>query len=497
MAFAGITPVVSSGDAGSMMCDQPPEPSLETFATHNLSSNAFASSAYNVSAGGTDFSDIYQANGGGVGEYWYPQNSASFGSAISYVPEIAWSGQCSSPVYASFLENTANILYGTSYTPEAICNNGNAQAAGLLQVVGGGGGVSSYVGLPTWQGVYGVGLSGNGSSITWRNQPDISLFASNGIWRHFLPFCNSDTGYACTYSQASDAVNLDAGGTSFVAPQIAGIMALVSQYTQSRQGVANYTLYSLAANEYGVPNEPNAASLANCSGSMLGAGVGNNCIFRDVAATPNPAGGTVVSDTVQPCLYSDYASMPVSNCYESVSGDTYGLGSISASTWSDAYPVSQGYDLATGLGSLNVYNLVAGWNTEMSFPSTTTVSANPTTVGAGGTTTLTATVATTGRGDVAPAVGTVTFYIGGPNGTPVGPVALSQVCSGAPPSVSCPSATATLNLAVSQLNPGSNSIVAEFSGDAANDAPSTSSPVTVVAPPSGANVVTFGCHVGH
>jgi hypothetical protein len=491
MAFAGITAIVSSGDAGSMMCDQPPQPSLETYATHDLSSNAFASSAYNISAGGTDFSDVYQASGGAVGQYWNASNSSGFASATSYVPEIAWSGWCSSPVYASFLENTGNTLYGTSYTQEAICNNAKAQAAGLLQVVGGGGGVSSYAGLPSWQSVYGVGLGGSGSSTAWRNQPDISLFASNGIWSHALPFCNSHTGYACTYHQASDAYHLAAGGTSFVAPQIAGLMALINEYTQSRQGVANYTLYSLAANEYGVPGEPNTSNLADCSGSMLGGGVDGNCIFRDVAATPNPMGGTVVSDTVQPCLYSAYALLFPPNCYESVDTDAYGLSSVSVSVWSDAYPASSGYDLATGLGSLNAYNLVANWNTDVSFPSTTTLSAKPTTVGAGGTTTLTATVTPTGRGGVAPAAGTVTFYVGGLNGMPVGPAALTQACSGTPPDVQCSPATAKLRLAAAQLNPGPNLIVAEFSGDAANDAPSSSSPVTVVGPPNTATVLTL------
>jgi hypothetical protein len=86
---------------------------------------------------------------------------------------------------------------------------------------------------------------------------------------------------------------------------------------------------------------------------MLGSGVGSNCIFRDIGATPNPAGGTVVSDTVQPCQYSSYVGLSVSNCYRSVATDTYGLSSLSGTTWQDAYPVSNGYDLATGLGSLN------------------------------------------------------------------------------------------------------------------------------------------------
>ena len=117
----------------------------------------------------------------------------------------------------------------------------------------------------------------------------------------------------CNYSNVTDAIYLGAGGTSFVAPQIAGLMALVNQQTGSRQGVANYTLYNLAAAEYGTPGNPNNTNLSNCSGSGQGAAVGSACIFRDIANdTPSPLGGTITSDIVEPCLYSD-----VTNCYGS------------------------------------------------------------------------------------------------------------------------------------------------------------------------------------
>jgi subtilase family serine protease len=59
-AGQGQTVVVSSGDGGSTLCD------LNTgkdYATHNVSVNVLGSTAYNVSAGGTDFSDYYQTNG--------------------------------------------------------------------------------------------------------------------------------------------------------------------------------------------------------------------------------------------------------------------------------------------------------------------------------------------------------------------------------------------------------------------------------------------------
>jgi hypothetical protein len=93
-------------------------------------------------------------------------------------------------------------------------------------------------------------------------------------------------------------------------------MALINQSTQSRQGVANYTLYKLAANEYGIPGKPSSANLTNCSGPMLGASVSNNCIFYDINTTPNPAGGTVTGNIVEPCVYSSVS------CYIATATDT-------------------------------------------------------------------------------------------------------------------------------------------------------------------------------
>ena len=55
MAAEGITAVVSAGDSGSLGCDQ-----NAANATNNLSTNVMSSTPYNISAGGTDFSDYYQ-----------------------------------------------------------------------------------------------------------------------------------------------------------------------------------------------------------------------------------------------------------------------------------------------------------------------------------------------------------------------------------------------------------------------------------------------------
>ena len=488
-AAEGITAVVSSGDSGSLGCDQG-----YANGTHNLSVNEIADTPYNISAGGTDFSDYYQA--GNYNAYWNTTNSAvpnvsSGSSALSYIPEITWGSLCANTLFVSFLQAVGSTTFGSTYTPEAVCNSTNAGTShdDLVQPLGGGGGVSSYNTLPTWQSVYGVGLSSNQTSTTMRNQPDLSMFASNGWWGHALVYCQSDTGYTCNYSATGDDTNayaLAAGGTSFVAPQINGIMALVAQKTGERQGVANYTLYNLGTLEYGSATTPNASNLTSCSGSgQAGTLVGANCIFHDIAGdTPNPwQGGTLTSDNIQPCVWSS-----VQNCYRSSSGDTYGLTSLGnhPATNSPAYPTSRGYDAATGLGSPNITNLVNNWNTATPlFASTTTLSANPTGIPSKGSTTLTATVTATGRGETSaagpPPAGTVNFYLGSTGGTLLGTGTLTQACTGtAPGNLVCPPPTATLSVQGTSLVTGANSLVASFSGDAANDAPSTSSPINVV-----------------
>jgi hypothetical protein len=478
-AAEGITHVVCSMNGGPTVCDQ----KAANGATHNISVNAMASTAYNVSAGGTDFGDAYITEGyvtSPASTWWNTNDTSPYGSALSYLPEITYGGFCSNPLFASYLQATGNPTYGTTYTPVAICNNATAIADGLLKVTGGSGGVSIYNALPTWQGVYGVGSTGNSNntSTTFRNQPDVSLFASGGRWNHFLLFCDSD-GYApCTYSNSADAYALSGGGTSFVAAQLAGVMALIVQKTGQRQGVANYTLYGLAAQEYGTTNSPNTSTLATCSGSAQGAAVGSSCIFRDISNdTPSLQGGTIASDTAEPC---DYLS--VTTCWEP-SSMTYGITSVGyyPSTENDAYVSSPGYDLATGLGSVNISNLVNGWNTLLpGFATSTANSANPASIATSASTTLTASVATTGRGNNVAALGTVQFYIGSTSGTLLGSASLTApACTGTAPSVTCSPSTASLVVQGTALSCGANNLIAYFLGDGANDAPSTSNTATV------------------
>jgi uncharacterized repeat protein (TIGR01451 family) len=481
MAAEGITAVVSSGDAGSLGCDQD-----RSYATNNLSANAMSSSPYNISAGGTDFSDFYQSGGyatESAGTWWGTTNGVGYGSALSYVPEISWGGMCSNPLLASYLKYMGDTTFGATYTPLAICNSAAAGPNNyddLVVPVGGGGGISQYNALPSWQGgVYGFGNAA--ASTSYRNEPDLSFFAAPGwLWPHFLLYCQSDSGYSCDYSNSTDVVALAAGGTSFVAPQIAGMMALVNQETGARQGVADYTLYNLASAEYGTPGNPNSANLSNCSGSAMGAAVGSACVFRDIANdTPNLQGGAIISDNVEPC-----ATAYVTDCY-APDGEIFGLSAIADSNGRAlAYQTAPGYDLATGLGSADVKNLVTEWNTGATFASATSLTASPNfVIGPNGTSSVTASVVATGRGGQVAPVGTVSFYLGSTTGTLLGTTNLSSTCSGAGGHRTC-TGTASLTITSSQLSPGANSIVAYFCGDGANDAPSTSSAVTVTYAPT-------------
>jgi subtilase family serine protease len=473
MAGEGITPTVAAGDGGSAGCDQ-----ADVYATHNLSTNAMASSIYNISAGGTDFSDTYENKGTVPATYWSTNGTAPFGSALSYIPEVAWSGYCSSPLLVSYAQELNSSVFGSTYTAEAFCNNATANTDGYRAVVGGTGGISAYNAVPGWQtGVYG---SGNAQvSTTYRNQPDLSFFAATGLWSHALVYCESDTGYACTYGTASDASALQAGGTSFVSPAITGIMALVNQQ-YGRQGNATPTLYALAAQEFGTTYSANTTILSACSGSgQAGTSVGSSCIFRNIANdTPCLSGGsatcgtangassatTIASDNVEPCEFS-----VVTNCRRTSASDTYGLTAVGPHSGPYAYKTAPGYNLATGLGSANVYNLVENWNKGASYATTTTLVANPAALTISSpSTTLTATVVRNASAVVP--TGIVDFYLNSTSGTLLGTETLSSGSA---------SLTLTQANVIAELSLGSNSIIAYYPGDSSDDQPSTSAAATV------------------
>jgi hypothetical protein len=350
---AGMSIFVSSGDGGADSCDNH---DTATSSTSGISASGFATTPYNVAVGGTDFSDAYSNV---IGTYWNSSNSPSFGSAKSYIPEIPWNNSCGSELYAS------HYGFATTYGPGGLCNSSTASSNGLLNIGAGSGSPSSCATgsgascqgwpKPSWQ----SGLLGNPADGV-RDVPDVSLFSAAGAWGHFYIFCYSDPnngGSPCTGSPINWS---GAGGTSFASPIWAGIQALVNQYTGARQGNPNPVLYKIAGTEYG------ASGSSNCNASN-GNTIGSSCIFYDVT----------LGDMVVDCT----SGTP--NCY--APGGTYGVLSTSTSSYAPAFKTNTGWDFATGIGTVNVYNLVTNWvstgggntNLTVSVTGSGTVSSNP------------------------------------------------------------------------------------------------------------------------
>ncbi len=354
-AAEGISVFVSAGDEGAASCD-----ANRTRATHGIAVSGFASTPYNVAVGGTDFGDFYasqQTNGLPQSTYWSASNNSSFASALSYIPEIPWNDSCASALIYGLEGYTQG--YGTS----GFCNS-TVGKADYRTTAAGSGGPSSFSSQPSWQtGVVGLPTSMGGP----RYLPDVSLFAANGEFGHFLEYCLTDTaqgGGPCDYTNTTDALDLAAGGTSFSSPMLAGIQALVNESQGSTEGNPNPRYYDLAGLEYG-------ASGSGACNSQQGAGIGSNCVFYDVTL------GDIDVNCTGP------------NCFGAVGTTTQGVLSTSLTALQPAYGTTTGWDFATGLGTLNVANLVSYWS---AVPTGTVVSASQNPVQTGSSVTLTATV---------------------------------------------------------------------------------------------------------
>jgi subtilase family serine protease len=125
---------------------------------------------------------------------------------------------------------------------------------------GAGGGVSSYVPMPFYQYfVSGTKTTEPGQTlIDYTVSPPETVVALPGKFRgRNLPdvSLNADpeTGYVVLYTSDTDGFGLYDfyGGTSFVAPQLNGIAALVGQRVKGRLGLLNVPLYLMAATPLG------------------------------------------------------------------------------------------------------------------------------------------------------------------------------------------------------------------------------------------------------
>jgi subtilase family serine protease len=254
-------------------------------------------------------------------------------------------------------QGTSDVISSAlSYIPEQVWNDDSA-SDGLSA---GGGGVSILTSRPTWQsGVTGI------PSGDFRLVPDISLSASPNN-AAFL-FCSSDTTLGITgscshgFRDTNDTYLTTAGGTSFDAPIFAGMVAIINQkLTSTGQGVVNSTLYKLAGD---------AATYASA--------------FHDITSGSN----------------------------ECTAGATY-----CSSAGEAEYPATAGYDQASGLGSVDFYNLLLAWpgaSSSSPVASTTSLTAATTTPASGANDLVTISVASASNSSAAVPTGTLTVSVDG------------------------------------------------------------------------------------
>jgi len=336
-AGEGIAVTVSTGDSGSAGCDATLDSKGNnvTDAVAGLAVSGFASTPYNIAVGGTDFYALknsfstYASTSSGSSSTYYR-------TALKYIPESTWNESTTSDALLN-----ANVPAGSSGGIWA-GSGGKSSCSTNTTTNSTVGNCTSGYSKPSWQ--TGTGVPSDGV----RDIPDVSLMAGSGIDSAAWLVCTNGTydSYTtnCT-TQSNGEFYFEAyGGTSAAAPSFAGILAMVQQQTGSRLGQAAQTLYALY-------NGSRAAS-----------------VFHDV---------TVGNNSV-PCTSATDGS-----CVKNTAGYYFESG----------YNTTTGYDLATGLGSVDATQLVNYWSSTSGSSATFTLAAStPSAIAPGGTATSTVTV---------------------------------------------------------------------------------------------------------
>jgi uncharacterized protein (TIGR03437 family) len=309
---------------------------------------------------------------------------------------------------ASFPEVTA--VGGTEF------NEGSGQYWNSINTANDGSALS-YIPERAWNDTpAGGGLlaSGGGASVdfpkpAWQTGPGVPDDSARDIPDVSFNASGDHDGYMVVNSNGQRVT----GGTSASSPSFAGVVALLNQYVVMQ----------------GLQSQPGLGNI-------------NPDLYRLARTTTNVFHDITQGDDIVPCVQ----------------------GSPDCTTGSYGFTAGPGYDLATGWGSLDVFNFVTAWSTPGT-QTTVTLSAQPNSTNLGDTVQLIAAVAGT-------ASGTITFSTGN---TVLGVVPLTP--NGA-----------TLTVTGPVLPVGNTPVIATYSGDSNFNGSTGSTVVNVASVSSGSFV---------
>ena len=282
-----------------------------------------------VSAGDAGVTGCAVHGAAATSTYAYPNiNDVCASSYVTCVGGTQFNDTANPAAY--WASTNANGFFSAlSYIPEGAWNeplNTGSNAATVPYVVSAtGGGPSTIIAKPTWQ--TGTGVPADGV----RDTPDMS-FAAAGHDGYFS--CLASGGGTCIPSANGSIGFVAFSGTSASAPSMAGVAALLDQKLGGRQGNINPMLYRVAASTPAAFHDVTFAS----------AGVGS-------CSTATP-----------------------STCNNSTPGPTTLTGGVAG------YQLQTGYDLITGLGSLDVNALLNAAAIPTTLATSNSLSATPATI---------------------------------------------------------------------------------------------------------------------
>lgn len=268
-----------------------------------------------------------------------------------------------------------------------------------------------------------LSASGGGASVVftkpwWQTGPGVPADNSRDVPDVAMNGSALHDGYIVY----SGGVMIAVGGTSASAPSFAGIVALLNQYLVAKGALST-------------------AGLGNLNPALYALAQNSTGIFHDVTVGTN----------IVPCK----------------------AGSTGCTNGYFGFTAGPGYDLVTGLGSVDAYNLVTKWTALPAGVGTTlSLSSSASSIASTGSVQLTATVAAVSG--TTPPTGSVSFTAGT---TVVGSAALSAAAGQA-------QATATLVVKGTALASGANSITAVYTatGSFRNSSGTATVTVTAAAP---------------